>query len=131
MTARDQKPALRHGAYSDAVVRREAGYVKQAVLRPWDLRLADLDPTTVELLDLYARTKAKLDLYDSDAGERGYLRDGVSPPWVKEYFAAVNTAARILERLDVRLRALTEKRKPTSIHDRWAEVIAEERGEQP
>jgi hypothetical protein len=103
-TKQRQSAALKHGARSHVVTRRRAGYVKQSVLQAVGLRYADLDPIARRYLDLYARVATKLALYDEWAEVNGYLGpDGSTPPWTREYYAAINSAARLLSKLDAHL----------------------------
>jgi hypothetical protein len=96
---------MRHGARSEAVVRSRLRYVKQGVLQPLGLRQADWDPVARRLLDLYAHVLAKVELYDSWAAEHGWLdEDGNPPPFSREYYASVNSAGRLLAKLDEHLR---------------------------
>lgn len=92
--------ALRHGANSQVIVRKTATAQKRRVLRQLGLRQSDLDALALGLLDNYARAQSKIELYDAWAHEHGYLTvDGKSPPWVREYFAALNTARLALRAL--------------------------------
>jgi hypothetical protein len=85
--------ALRHGARSELVVKRIAAKQKRRLLRQIGVRQNELDGIALGLLDNWARAQSKIELYDAHASEHGYLsEDGHSPPWVREYFAALNTA---------------------------------------
>lgn len=96
--------ARTHSARSQVVARRRAGYVKQSLLQPLGLRHADLDQITRRYLDLYARAVAKVEAYDAWAETHGYLNEaGESPGWSREYFAALNSASRLLSKLDQHL----------------------------
>jgi hypothetical protein len=109
---------LRHGGRSQVVVRRRSGYVKQSVLQPLGLRYADLSPIAKRLLDLYSRVIGKIELYDAHAAEHGFVaEDGTTPPWTREYYAAVNSAARLLAKLDAHLaRHLEAQPSPLERH---------------
>lgn len=87
------------------VSRQRAGYLKQSVLQPLGIRHADLDQIARRYLDLYARVQVKVELYDAWAQEHGFLQaDGSTPPWVKEYYSAINSAGRLLSKLEEHLR---------------------------
>ena len=93
-----------HGARSQVVARRRAGYVKQSVLQPLGIRYADLDQIAKRYLDLYARVITRVEQYDAWAAEHGFLQaDGSTPPWIKEYYGAVNSASRLLSKLETHL----------------------------
>lgn len=94
-----------HTARSQVVSRRRAGYIKQSVLQPTGLRYADLDQIARRYLDLYARVQTRIELYDAWAADHGFLdAEGRTPPWVKEYYAAINSAGRLLSKLEEHLR---------------------------
>jgi len=94
-----------HTARSQVVARRRAGYVKQSVLQAAGIRYADLDLIARRYLDLYARVQTKVELYDAWVREHGFLdEEGRTPPWIKEYYAAINTAGRLLARVEEHLR---------------------------
>jgi hypothetical protein len=93
--------ALRHGAGSERRVKRVATVQKRRLLRQIGLRARDLDAIALGYLDLWARATAKIELYDDWAAEHGYLSEaGESPPWVREYFAALNSARLALGKLE-------------------------------
>ena len=93
-----------HGARSQVVARRRAGYLKQSILQPLGLRYADLDRIARHYLDLYVRVLAKVEAYDAWAAEHGFLQaDGSTPPWIREYYGAVNSAGRLLSKLEAHL----------------------------
>ena len=97
--------ARKHTARSQVVGRRRAGYIKQSVLQSAGIRYADLDPIARRYLDLYSRVQTKVELYDAWVLEHGFIdADGRTPPWVKEYYAALNSAGRLLSRLEEHLR---------------------------
>lgn len=86
------------------MVRRRAGYIKQSILQAAGLRYADLGVIPRRYLDLYARVASKVELYDAHAHEHGFLdAEGKAPPWIKEYYSAINSAARLLSKLDEHL----------------------------
>ena len=63
-----------------------------------------------------------MELYDAHAAQHGYLsKDGHSPPWVREYFAALNTARHALK-------ALQEHLKTRAPKNRLADYLAEHYG---
>ena len=100
------------------VVRSRVRYVKQSVLQPLGIRQADLDPVARRLLDLYARVLVKVELYDLWAAEHGWLdEEGNGPPFQPAYFAAVNSASRLLTRLEAQLvRQRQEGPSPLDLH---------------
>lgn len=78
--------------------------MKQSVLQPLGLRYADLDQIAKRYLDLYARVLTRVEQYDAWANEHGFLQaDGSTPPWVAEYYTAVNSASRLLAKLEAHL----------------------------
>lgn len=92
--------ALTHGGYSERTLRPVATTQKRRLLRQIGLRAGDLDGVALGLLDGYARAQSKVELYDRWAAEHGYLNErGESPPWVREYFAALNSARLSLKAL--------------------------------
>ena len=89
------------------LLRAKAGYAKQALLQSAGLRLADLDPFGKRILDLYARVEVRIKQYDAWANEFGFLDEkGNTPPFVKEYYSAIRTAARLLSQLERHLERL-------------------------
>jgi hypothetical protein len=113
-----EQAALRHGGRSQVLARRRSGYVKQSILQPLGLRYADLSQIAKRYLDLYARVVAKIEMYDAHAAEYGFLdAEGNSPPWIVQYYAAVNSAARLLAKLDAHLaRHLEAQPSPLERH---------------
>jgi hypothetical protein len=103
--ARGNGLAVKHGAHSETRVNPVATVQKRRLLRQIGLRAADLDALALGYLDLWARAQAKVELYDAWAGEHGYLTPaGKSPPWVKEYFAAINCARLSLAKFEDHVR---------------------------
>ena len=95
-----------HGARSEVHVKRVATVQKRRLLRQIGLRMHDLDAVALGYLDLWARAQSKVELYDSWASEHGYLNaSGESPPWVKEYFSAINSTRLALAKLADHLKA--------------------------
>jgi hypothetical protein len=93
-----------HGGRSQVAIRRRAGYLKQSILQPLGIRHAELDQIARRYLDLYVRVLAKIELYDEWAAEHGYLdEEGRPPAFVRDYFAAVNSAGRLLSKLEAHL----------------------------
>lgn len=87
-------------------MKRVATVQKRRLLRQIGLRMHDLDAIALGYLDLWARAQSKVELYDSWAHEHGYLNAaGESPPWVKEYFAALNSSRLALGKLAEHLKA--------------------------
>jgi hypothetical protein len=104
--AQRQSAALKHGGNSEVQVRRVATVQKRRLLRQIGLRMHDLDAIALGYLDLWARAMSKVELYDGWASEHGYLNAaGESPPWVREYFAAINSARLALGKLADHLKA--------------------------
>lgn len=115
-----------HTARSQGVARQRAGYIKQSVLQSVGIRYADLDQIARRYLDLYSRVQVKIELYDKWATEHGYLsEDGRPPPWVKDYFAAINSAGRLLSKLEEHLRRHQQK-GPSPLELHLAEHYVEE-----
>jgi hypothetical protein len=84
---------MRHGARSEAVVRRQAGYIKQSVLQPLGIRQAELSAVARRYLDLYARCLAKVQLMDAWVEQHGWVDEaGNLPGFSATYFAALNAA---------------------------------------
>ena len=97
--------AVRHGARSELVVKRIATSQKRRLLRQIGLRAGDLDGIGLGLLDNWARAQSKVELYDAWASEHGFLTaEGKSPPWMREYMAALNSARLSLRALHEHLR---------------------------
>jgi hypothetical protein len=95
---------VKHGAKSQAVVRRTAGYVKQSVLQPLGLRQGALSLVGVRHLDIYSRNMAKVQLMDRWVAEHGWLDEkGNPPPFAAVYFTALNAASRALVKLEPHL----------------------------
>jgi hypothetical protein len=108
---------VRHGANSPRIVRKVATVQKRRLLRQVGLRQDDFDGIGLALLDNWARAQSKVELYDAWAAEHGYLTAaGESPPWVREYFAALNTSR-------LALRALQEHLKTQPKHNQLADII--------
>jgi hypothetical protein len=102
--AQRRMAGLRHGARSQVVIRRRAGYVKQSILQSSGLKYADLSPIAKRYLDLYSRVEVKIELYDEWASSNGYLdAEGHAPHWAEQYLAAIYTSARLLSKLDQHL----------------------------
>jgi hypothetical protein len=90
--------------------------VKQSLLQAAGLRQADLDPVARRYLDLYARASAKVELYDAWGAEHGWIDgDGNAPAFAREYYTALNSAGRLLSKLDEHLRRL--RREQPSVLD--------------
>ena len=99
---REQRRQARttHGGRSEPRVKAVATIQKRRLLRQIGLRLGDLDAVAFGYLDLWARAQSKVELYDGWAAEHGYLTAaGESPSWVREYFAAINSARLALAKL--------------------------------
>ena len=91
---------MKHGGRSEPRVKAVATIQKRRLLRQIGLRLGDLDAVALGYLDLWARAQSKVELYDGWAAEHGYLNAaGESPSWVREYFAAINSARLALAKL--------------------------------
>jgi hypothetical protein len=89
------------------VLRNRAGYVKQSVLQSVGIRQADLDPFGKRVLDLYARCASKVHQYDAWISQYGFLDEtGKSPDFIKEYYSAIRTAARLLSQFERHLAEL-------------------------
>src|SRR5205085_9994201 len=112
---------------SEPQVRRMATVQKRRMLRQIGLRMHDLDAVALGYLDLWARAQSKVELYDGWAAEHGYLTAaGESPPWVKEYFAAINSARLALGKLADHLKA----REGSTRLQAWLEgELADEEGQ--
>ena len=96
-----------HGARSEVTVRPRLRYLKQGILQPLGLRQADLDVVSRKYLDLLVRVLAKIEMYDAWAQKHAWVDDkGSTPGFAKEYYASVNSATRLLARLDEHLRRL-------------------------
>jgi hypothetical protein len=125
-----EQAALVHGARSQVLVRRRAGYIKQGVLQPLGLRYADLSQIAKRYLDLYSRVVAKIEAYDAHAAEHGFIdAEGNAPPWIAQYYAAINSAARLLAKLDAHLaRHLEAQPSPLERHlaEHYVEAEADE-----
>jgi hypothetical protein len=113
-----EQAALRHGGRSQVLARRRSGYVKQSILQPLGLRYADLSQIAKRYLDLYSRVAAKIEMYDAHAAEHGFIdAEGNAPPWIAQYYAAINSAARLLAKLDAHLaRHLEAQPSPLERH---------------
>jgi hypothetical protein len=97
--------ALKHGARSERTVKQAATVQKRRLLRQIGLRAGDLDGLGLAYVDTWARAQSKVELYDEWAGEHGFLNErGESPPWIREYFAALNSARLALAKLEDHLR---------------------------
>jgi hypothetical protein len=126
-----------HGARSQVVLRNRAGYVKQSVLQSVGIRQADLDPFGKRVLDLYARTVSKVHQYDAWIAQYGFLDEtGKSPEFIKEYYSAVRTAARLLSQFEKHLERL-HKDGPSPLERHLsenyvidAEIVEEEDGDE-
>jgi hypothetical protein len=118
--------AVKHGGKSEQRVKAIATIQKRRLLRQIGLRLRDLDAIALGYLDLWARAQSKVEIYDRWAAEHGYLDEaGASPPWVREYFAAINSARLALAKLADHLKA----REGSTRLQAWLEgELADEEG---
>jgi hypothetical protein len=90
----------RHGARSQRSVRKRAGYLKQAILKPLHLRQRDLEPVDRWTLSQWAEIEARIALMDEWADENGWLdEEGRPPSFSATYYAARNSATRLLTKL--------------------------------
>jgi len=99
--------ALKHGVY--ATKNDQIGPVaraqKRRLLRQNRLRAKDLDGLGLALLDNWSRAQAKVELLDRDFDANGFLDgDGNPRGGVAVYFAALNSAARTLTKLEAYMR---------------------------
>ncbi len=69
------------------------------------VRYADLDQIAKRYLDLYARAFVKVEMYDRWGEEHGWLdAQGNPPPFERTYYSALNSAGRLLAKLEEHLR---------------------------
>jgi hypothetical protein len=94
--AQRRTAALKHGGYSDRLIRAKARGHKRRVLRSLRIKASDLDPLANEALNIYAQGRAKLDLVNAADPERSD----------KFYWWAYNATGRAWERFERRLREL-------------------------
>jgi hypothetical protein len=116
--AKAQVPALphhlTHGARSEALVRYVGTVQKRRLLRQIGLRTSDLDGVGIAYLDAWARAQSKVELMDLWSAEHGWLTpEGVPPPFVLVYFAAVNSARLAIDKFAAHMR----QRKPRVVFD--------------
>ena len=96
--------ALHHGARSQAEVGRLAGYRKQSLLMRLGLRQRDLPPVDRYLLNTWARTAAEVLLMERYIEAHGLIdENGELAGFSATYYAARNSAARLMTKLEPRL----------------------------
>jgi hypothetical protein len=105
---------MTHGARSESLVRYVGTVQKRRLLRQIGLRTSDLDGVGIAYLDAWARAQSKVELMDAWSAEHGWLTpEGVPPPFVLVYFAAVNSARLAIDRFAAHLR----QQKPRVVID--------------
>ena len=107
-------PNVTHGARSESLVRYVGTVQKRRLLRQVGLRTSDLDGVGIAYLDAWARAQSKVELMDAWSAEHGWLTpEGVPPPFVLTYFAAVNSARLAIDKFSAHMRT----RKPRVVID--------------
>jgi hypothetical protein len=105
---------LTHGARSESLVRYVGTVQKRRLLRQVGLRMSELDGIGIAYLDAWARAQSKVELMDAWSAEHGWLSpEGVPPPFVLTYFAAVNSARLAIDKFAAHMRS----RKPRVVID--------------
>jgi hypothetical protein len=118
------KLAVRHGAHSEPVVRREARTHKRRLLRQIGLRLSDLDGVGQGYLDVWARSASKVALFDRYMDEHGLVQEN-GQPWgfMALYVSLLNASRLSLTRLEAHLQT---RRGPSALERHLAEHYSDE-----